>query len=138
MKEKEELVRLAKELDALMPLPDSPEDEKVPVMFGEGGFIVMGDNGSPLILGTYNDPEVMFGDKSISPFANGFGHLFAVNYGALFDEDEDTLKAMRVIIGVTADGLATSVFRDLLTNEIIFIDENCEQTPFDPVLGMFE
>ena len=61
-----------------------------------------------------------------------------MNYGALFDEDEDTLRAMRVIVGVTADGLATSVFRDLLTNEIIFIDENCEQTPFDPVLGMFE
>jgi hypothetical protein len=45
---------------------------------------------------------------------------------------------MRVIVGVTADGIATSIFRDLMTNEIIFVDENCEQTPFDPVLGMFE
>ena len=134
----EQLVSMVKELDALMPLPDSPDDETPPVMFGEGGFVVMSDNGSPLILGTYNDPEVMFGDKSISPFANGFGHLFAVNYGALFDEDEESLRAMRVIVGVTADGLATSIFRDLLTNEIIFVDENCEQTPFDPVLGMFE
>ena len=129
---------MVKELDALMPLPDSPSDEKIPVMFGEGGFVVMSDNGSPLVLGTYTDPELMFGDKSISPFANGFGHLFAVNYGALFDEDEDTLRAMRVIIGVTAEGLATSVFRDLLTSEIIFVDENCEQTPSDTVLGMFE
>lgn len=138
MNTKEELVRMAKELDALMPLPDSPEDEGVPVMFGEGGFVVMSDNGSPLVLGTYTDPEAMFGDKTISPFANGFGHLFAVNYGALFDEDEQSLRAMRVIVGVTFDGIATSVFRDLMTDEIIFIDEKCEKTPFDPVLGMFD
>lgn len=135
---KEELVNMVKELDALLPLPDSPEDEKVPVMFGEGGFLVMGDAGAPLILGTYNDPDAMWSDKSISPFASGFGHLFTVNYGALFDEDEESLRAMRVIVGTTVEGLATSIFRDLLTNEIIFLDEKCEQTPCDPVLGMFD
>ncbi len=134
----EELVRMAKELDALMPLPDSPEDERPPVMFGEGGFIVMGDNGSPLVLGTYTDPSEMFADKSISPFANGFGHLFAVNYGAVLDEDDESIVPMRLIVGVTAEGLATSIFRNLTTNEIIFLDEDCAKTSNDPLLGMFE
>ena len=134
------LVNMAKELDALLPIPEYPDDEATPIVFGHAGVVIMGDNGSPMVLGTYTNPRVMLEDRSLSPFVNGFGHLFVVSYGALIDDNEDTdsLDAVRVIVGVTAEGLATSVFRRLGTDEVFFIDENCEETLNDPFLEMFQ
>ena len=136
---KQDLVIMAKELDALLPIPDHPNDMDAPIIFGNAGVVVMGDSGSPLVLGTYDDPRTMLEDRSLSPFVNGFGHLFVVSYGALVDEGEesDSLDAIRVIVGVTAEGLATSVFRDLGSNKVFFIDEECEQTRNEPFLAIF-
>lgn len=139
---KEQLVSMAKELDALMPMPQSPDDETTPVMFGMAGIFVMGDNGSPMLLGCYDDPTVMLEDKSLAPFGNGYGHLFFVHYGVLMDtnmdkDDEDAYRTARVIIGITPDGLATSLFRGLVDDEVFFIDEDCEQTPYDPFVELF-
>lgn len=139
---KEQLVSLVKELDALMPMPQSPDDENTPVMFGTAGIFVMGDNGSPLLLGCYDDPAVMLADDSLAPFGNGYGHLFFVHYGVLVDtnmnkDDDDAYRTARVIIGITPDGLATSLFRGLVDDEVFFVDENCEQTPHDPFVELF-
>jgi hypothetical protein len=136
---KEQLVSMTKELDALLPMPTHPDDENAPVMFGVGGIVVMTDNGSPLLLGCYDDPSDLFADTSIAPFGNGFGHLLFVHYGVLTElENEETpMRPMRVIVGITPDGLTTSLFRDVSENEIVFVDENCEQTPNDPFLELF-
>lgn len=137
---KYDLVSTVKEIDSLLPMPDDPMSD-IPVMFGNAGIIVMGDNGMPLLLGCYDDPTVMFSDESITPFAQGFGHLFFVHYGLLVDEETDDpeqeLRPMRIIVGVTPEGVATSLFRSIMENEVCFVDENCEQTPNDPFLGMF-
>jgi hypothetical protein len=139
-----QLVSMVKELDNLMPVPEHPEDENAPIRFGNAGFIVMGDNGTPMVLNSYDNPRQMMEDRSIAPFAGGYGHLFLVSYGAVLseiDEDDDPDNAeivpVRLIIGLSSEGIATTLFRNLATDEVTFCDEDCTKTDFDTYSELF-
>jgi hypothetical protein len=120
-----ELISMVRELDALLPVPENPEDYSTPVDFGTTGIVVMCDSGTPLVVSTFDEPKEMFGNQEVSIFANGFGHVFVVAYGGAINAETDETHVARVIFGLTCEGLQTSLMRFLDTDEIM-CDENGE------------
>jgi hypothetical protein len=120
-----ELISMVKELDNLLPVPETPEDYSTPVDFGTTGIVVMCDSGTPMVITTFDEPTEMFGNQEVSIFANGFGHVFVVAYGGAMNADTEEAHVARVIFGLTCDGLQTSLMRFLDTDEIM-CDENGE------------
>ena len=120
-----ELVSMAKELDNLLPVPENPEDYSTPVDFGTTGIVVMCDSGTPLVITTFDEPAEMFRNQEVSIFANGFGHVFVVAYGGAMNAETEEVHVARLILGMTSDGLQTSLMRFLENGEVM-CDENGE------------
>ena len=107
---------MVRELDALLPVPENPEDYSTPVDFGTTGIVVMCDSGTPLVVSTFDEPKEMFGNQEVSIFANGFGHVFVVAYGGAINAETDETHVARVIFGLTCEVLHTSLMRFLDTD----------------------
>lgn len=127
MTTREELAGMVRELDSLLPVPSDPTDTSVPVRFGSLGVVFMSENGQPFLLGSYGHPDEMEADReAIQVFAQGYGHLLAVSYGAFIvtdEDDEERMTITRVIIGLTPDQQSV-LLRDLAEDEVVATDND--------------
>ena len=120
----EQLIGWAREIDAQLPIPNDPDDDTTPVMFGLTGIVVMSDN-APMLIAVGDDPFALLESDDVRVFARGYGALFMVTYGGVIQQDmvtgESEAHIARCIMGMTYNGVNTALMR-FLDNDHIEVD----------------
>ena len=120
----EQLIGWAREIDAQLPIPNDPDDDTTPVMFGLTGIVVMSDN-APMLIAVGDDPFALLESDDVRVFARGYGALFMVTYGGVLQQDMETGETeahiARCIMGMTYNGVNTALMR-FLDNDHIEVD----------------
>ncbi len=129
---KNQLVDIVRATCESMPIPDSPSDTGVPIMFGKVGFVMQTNEGS-MVLSSFSVDSLdeILSDPFIPLSADLFGYLMFVTYGAVAQidprtgdvEDDTDVIATRIIVGVSREGAVVSALRRLDNNEAL-LDEN--------------
>ena len=66
-----------------------------------------------VIMASYDDPQELLDDPFMGMATELYGHMFVVAYGAVIAEGDDNVHPARIIIGVSKEGLTSTLMRTL-------------------------
>ena len=107
----QEIADMVRHIDLVLPIPEHPED-KCAVEFGTTGVLAMSGD-TAVIMASYDDPQELLDDPFMGMATELYGHMFVVAYGAVIAEGDDNVHPARIIIGVSKEGLTSTLMRTL-------------------------
>jgi len=106
-----QIADMVRHIDLVLPLPEHPSD-KCAVEFGTTGVLAMSGD-TAVVMASYDDPQDLLDDPFMELAPRLYGHMFVVAYGAVVAEGDNDIHPARIIIGVSKEGLVSTLMRTL-------------------------